>query len=286
MNRIRVITCVQGREALTKAFIWQLQHIRAELGIDLPLSVAVSEEEDKQLIEEVGLTDKCNLVVTPNSPLSEKHNKVLQSAMREKDWDLLLHLGSDDIVSVEYVKALLEMEIEENTIYGVREIYFYNPAQEKMKKFAYIGDRLIGAGRVFPRQVLELTKGKKWVYTRPYYGMVEGSEQYIPDGMTAKIKERKLANLDTRSKAKHVLWVGRKNSGLDQESGRVLRELGVKEVCIENLFNKPQIIDIKLRGENITPWERIGGYTLTQEQMTSEFLRISASELISGQDEA
>lgn len=275
MNKIRIITCVEGRQNIVAGFLMQIEYLREKTGLELPLTIAASEDEDIELITgSKAWDDACSVVQTPNNPLSEKHNKMLQGAMREKDWDVLLHLGSDDLVSAEYITHVANMEIEPNTIYGVDTIYFYNAAQMKMRKFAYQGSRLIGAGRVFPRKVLELTKGKRYKYRRPYYGWLAGEEQYIPKGLQKKVVERSVAEPIAKSKGKHVLWLDKRNNGLDNASGRVLAKLGVKEVNIGAEFNKPQLLDIKTR-ESITPWERIKAPTLTDQQARDVMKEIS-----------
>lgn len=275
MNKIRIATCVEGRQNITEGFLMQIEYLREATGMELPLSIAASEDKDIDLITgHPAWKESCSIVQTPNDPLSEKHNKMLQCAMREKDWDVLIHLGSDDLMSAEYVTKISELEIEPNTVYGVNEMYFYNAASLQMMRFKYKGVTMLGAGRVLPRKVLEQTKGKRYKFRRPYYGHKVGGEQYLPEGITKKIKERSLATKVEGSKGKYVLWVDNRNSGLDNASGRVLTELGVNHKQINHLFDKPQIIDIKTH-ESLTPWSRLTGQVFTTQQADDVFAEIS-----------
>lgn len=275
MNKIRIMTCVEGRLDIVAGFLMQIEYLREKSGFALPLTIAASEDEDIDFItEHSAWNESCGIIQTPNNPLSEKHNKMLQGAMREKDWDILIHLGSDDLVSLEYILKASELEIEPNTIYGVNELYFYNAAQMRMKRFTYSGIRLIGAGRIFPRKVLEATKGKKVKYRRPYFGWLSGEEQYVPDALLKTLLERSVAEPVSRSKKKHTLWTDKKNSGLDNASSRILDEMGIKQVNISEEFDFPQIIDIKTH-QSITPWQRITAPTLTEKQAQDVFDRIT-----------
>lgn len=258
INRIRVITAVHGRQEVVSAFFWQLEYLRAETGLKLPITVAYSDDEDLEHISE-HLTEHCEAVKTPNEPLSEKHNQMLRSAARVKDWDCLLHLGSDDLVSLDYIRFISEMKLE-HKVYGISELYFYNLPTKTLRIFKYEGISVVGAGRVFPRSVVDVLKGTKYQFRRPYYGLLVGETQYIPKDMQSLIEERTLAER-VPSKSLYCLWVGKKNNGLDHESNRVLSACGIPRVDISGNFESPQIVDLKSR-DNITPWERIQGNTI------------------------
>lgn len=259
VNRIRIITAVHGRQEVVQAFFWQLEYLRKETGLKLPITVAYSDDEDLNVIQEY-LTDDCEAIKTPNKPLSEKHNQMLRAASRKKGWKCLLHLGSDDLVSAEYIRVIAGLKLD-HKVYGVNDLYFYNLPTKTLKRFEYSGLNIVGCGRVFPRSVVNALKGDKYKFRRPYYGLLVGDEQYIPKGMQALIEGRHIAEKVEGSNSLHCLWVGKKNSGLDNESNRILSACDIPRVNIGHYFDGPQIVDLKSR-DNITPWERITGNTI------------------------
>ena len=276
MNKIRLMTCVQGRKEITLAFLWHLAYLRKETGLELPITIAVSDEDDYDLIMEdkTLLTEKCNVIKTPNNPVSEKHNQMLRAAYREPDWDAVIHVGSDDLMTVEYVKHVAEMKLDQNTVYGIKTMLFYNVVQDKLRKFTYKGVRQLGAGRVFPRKVIDKTRGKKLLFRRPWYGWLIGETQNIPDPLVTILLERSSATVETKSKRLPTLWAGKKDSGLDNDSMKVLDAIEVDYVNLDEVFDEPQIVDLKTR-EGITPWERIGGYNYPQNDVDKHMNRIS-----------
>lgn len=259
VNKIRIITCIHGRHEVVRCFFWQLEYLRKETKLPLPITVAYSDDEDFEVIKDF-LTEKCEAVKTPNNPLSEKHNQMLRTAARRKDWNCLIHLGSDDLMSAEYVIKVSELKLD-TAVYGVNELYFYNLPADTLKIYKYEGVKLLGAGRIFPRSVINLLKGKRYKFRRPYYGILTKADQYIPYAMQNLIEQRHLAEKVEGSNDLICLWMGHKNSGLDNESTRVLRACGIPEVNIGEYFEHPQMVDLKTRA-NITPWERITGNTI------------------------
>lgn len=270
MNEIRILTAMQGRQPVVRAFLWQLDYLRAESGLKLPLTIVVSEDEDYDFLTNSGLlTNDCQLVRENNDPLTEKHNAGLRTAMKDKSWDLLLQLGSDDLISLAYIQHLNALKIEENAVYGVKAAYFYNLHLEKMREFAYRGEMQIGAGRAIPRKLIEKAKGIKMDFRRPYFGHLIGDTGYYVEERGKVISER-AAGFKAGGKSKITLWSHRKNHGLDGEAWQTLKSLGAKMIMLDDEFEIPQIIDLKTR-ENITKWERITGRDLSKAESSRVF---------------
>lgn len=272
VNKIRIITAVHGRQEVVSAFFWQLEYLRKETGFNLPVTVSYSDDDDFVHLEQY-LTDDCEAIKTPNKPLSEKHNQLLRAASRKKGWKCLMHLGSDDLVSAEYIRVVAGLKLE-HKVYGVNELYFFNLPTKTLRKFEYLGLNIVGAGRVFPRSVVNALKGEKYRFRRPYYGLLVRDEQYVPKGMQGLIEGRTIAEKVEGSKSLHCLWLGKKNSGLDNESNRVLSACGIPRVNIGHYFDGPQIVDLKSR-DNITPWERITGNTIPSPHDKNKMLEIA-----------
>lgn len=271
VNRIRIITAVHGRHDTLKAYCWQIAYLREATGLELPLTISYTLEEDQQVIKEE--LENVDFVQIANSPLSEKHNALLTAADKHKDWDCLLLLGSDNLVSEQYINSISLLKLE-HAVYGVNNIYFLNRAQKKLKQHSYLGHKVLGAGRVYPREVIESIKGKKHLFSRPWYGIAIGEDQYLAPAFEQLAIERKFAEPYSRSHKRAILWAGRKDSGLDNESNRLLRASGIDLINIEETLEGGHIVDIKTR-DNITPWERIGGQELPLDEARAVLERIS-----------
>lgn len=277
-NRIRILTAMHGRQELVAAFFWQLEYLREVTSQALPVTIAVSSDEDFEFLTEPKnkfLTEDCNVVKTPNNPLTEKHNQALRAAMREKGWDLLMQLGSDDLVSKEYIDHITNLEVRSDCVYGVNDMYFYNLHSLNMRRFSYAKDILLGAGRVLPRPLLERCKGVKIKFRRPYYGFVANEEQYYVEGRCQTILERKAGERVPRAKKLHTLWSNKQDRGLDREAVRTLEAVGmVEQISLDDAFDEPQIIDCKTH-ESLTKWDRISGYNMPLKDIPEVINRIA-----------
>lgn len=277
-NQIRILTAVHGRQELVAGFFWQLRYVREATGLALPVSVAVSTQDDFHFVTEPKnkfLTEACNVVKVPNEPLTEKHNAGLRAAINEKDWDYLLQLGSDDLVSEDYVSLLSNLEMRSDCVYGVNNMYFYNLHTLKMQEFTYAKDIVLGAGRVIPRALLERCKGKKVRFRRPYYGHLPNDEEYYVGERLSQILDRNIGVLVSGAKSKLILWSNRANRGLDRESAKTLEAAGmVKQISLDEHFTQPQIIDCKTR-ESLTPWSRITGREMHIDEINEALSRIA-----------
>lgn len=88
--------------------------------------------------------------------------------MLKSDFDYLMILGSDDIVSNSLLDIYNPLFEEEYYSFGVRDLYVYSASYRQMKYFpGYPNhDMSIGAGRMIHREVIERCGNKLWKFTK------------------------------------------------------------------------------------------------------------------------
>lgn len=259
-----------------KHFQYLAENAQKELGLTL---VCSTDKDYKYLVEELGVNESC-VFKHVNKPLSRKHNLMLEKAMRE-DWDGLIHLGSDDLVSLTYLKAVENLNLIEPRFYALTDIYFTELKSGKSKRFK--SDK-IGAGRVFSRRLIEREcRAVKVVFNRPYYAHQRGEEAYIPFALREKIvNERRAAQEIDGVDGKYILWFAKKDNGLDNESNRVLSEAGYEPSLLN--FKAPELIDVK-GPDSLTSWYQIKTTVLNHEFHRQELNRISPVNFVNPQSD-
>lgn len=151
-KRITVFTCLWGRPFITDIFAAGIERLKSDLTeYDIQCVAAVSNLDDMALAEKHGfLVQKA-----PNQNLGRKWNIAAEKAL-DTGGDYFLQMGSDDLVSSEYVlKAIGDIDKGFNVV-GQRTLYFVNAINLKSVKYTYNTEQrnLIGAGRVFDPSVL------------------------------------------------------------------------------------------------------------------------------------
>lgn len=159
--KVLIFTPIWGRPEIVK--IWaegvrRIQNYWPE-AIEFDVLCIVSTEEDKQLIEELGF----NWVWSENKPLGKKHNNGLQ-AVKDGDWEYIMQLGSDDLISNEYLHyAVYAMQCGLD-LFGVNAIYFADSETKKACKFQLTTQEnvLIGAGRFISHKAIKALNYDLW----------------------------------------------------------------------------------------------------------------------------
>src|SRR5690554_2747550 len=118
--------------------------------LGLQATAAISEESYIPMCEEYGI----NWVMVPNNPLGAKWNAGLKEALKH-EWDYLLILGSDDLISNDLIDKYLSHDGWD--MIGVKDFYIYKDG--KVKYFNYRTNRTVGAGRMIKRTAI---KGELW----------------------------------------------------------------------------------------------------------------------------
>ena len=137
---IHILTALWKRPDITNLFIQGVKR----LGFDCTASI--SEESYISVCDANGI----NWIMTPNKPLGAKWNAGLREALNH-EWDYLLILGSDDLISNDLIYRY--MSYEGWDMIGVRDLYLYKDG--RVKYFASKRLKTIGAGRLLKRSAIE-----------------------------------------------------------------------------------------------------------------------------------
>lgn len=134
-----------------------IQRLMKELPYESEAIAVLSEKSMIPLCEKYDV----DWVWEENRPLGNKHNTGLKLALK-KDWDYMVNLGSDDIVSTrlfEMYKPLFGTE----DFFGINDIGFFSTFDQGFIYHKTPAQRIaFGAARVISRRLAEATKGHFW----------------------------------------------------------------------------------------------------------------------------
>jgi len=100
-------------------------------------------------------------IEVPNFPLTDKNNFMMQRA-KVHNPDAVVLLGSDDFICENVIKYYYSLiEAKETEVVGFYDLYFYSTQHEYLSHYD-CGEKSFGAGRYFPKSVLELINYKGW----------------------------------------------------------------------------------------------------------------------------
>ena len=142
--QIHILTAFWKRPEITDLFIHGVHRLGYEC------TASISEESYIPICE----ANHIDWVMVNNRPLGNKWNQGLKKAL-QKDWDYLLILGSDDLIS----NCLIDryMSYDGWDMIGVKDFYVYKDGV--VKHFVSKRLKTIGAGRFLKRTAI---KGELW----------------------------------------------------------------------------------------------------------------------------
>jgi hypothetical protein len=143
--KIKVLTALWGRPEITHLFALGIQRLKTKF--DLSVTATVSTEED----EAIALYHGFKPVFCDNQPLGNKWNEGYRT-IKDEDWDALLIMGSDDLISNESLSALINSK---KAHVGFNALIFLDSRTGQSVKMQYANARLIGAGRLLLRHACE-----------------------------------------------------------------------------------------------------------------------------------
>ena len=269
--KISVMMAVHGRIELTLQCIYHIEEIILDATGSLPeIFTACSTDDEERELKDAG----CTVVKCDNFPVSEKHNKMLNLAMGGAEWTHILHLGSDNFITKLYLKKIMQAARSGHDIIGTPELSVIRPNVQKAIHFKYINNKLkvLGAGRLFSRKVLENTISYPHKCTRTYYSFRTGDIVNVPKGLKTGIPLKQISDV----KQDYILWPHAANNGLDLQSMALLENYAETHVIS---FPEPQVLDVKVNDENITQWARLYdprkevSYPLELERFNIDFLK-------------
>lgn len=251
---LRIFTAIQGREYLTRLFFKHRDYLEEKTGKKLPITAVYSTDEDGELLEEIGNVNGVSgdqFVQTENNPVSEKHNIGMTELIDKTEESHILHLGSDDLCSSEYIERIFR---EEPDYAGLNGLHFADMVTRKALFYRYYKNNIIGAGRIFSRIILNETIGNRYICKRPYYGFAKGQAYYCPQNVASYLLEKGVIEMDKSEALQCGLWCGMLDRGLDNLSSMTLRQMGFVPEIWESDPERVDIVDIKSH-TNITRFE-------------------------------
>jgi hypothetical protein len=100
-------------------------------------------------------------IEVPNFPISEKNNKMMQRA-KVHNPDAVVLLGSDDFICDNVIQFYYDLiKQNEQSVVGFYDLYFYSTQHEYLSHYE-VGFQSYGAGRFFPRMVLDMIDFTGW----------------------------------------------------------------------------------------------------------------------------
>ena len=146
-----ILLPIWGREKITKICFDNLKELQKDFNIDV--LCIVSEDWAKLEAFKYGFKQ----VYASNDDLGEKMNIGIREAL-DYDFDYLMNLGSDDIITKDLFKCYEPYFKDELKMFGGTRVTFIDSESKEIKKFDY--KMMIGAGRCIRRDVLRsVSKG-------------------------------------------------------------------------------------------------------------------------------
>ena len=249
-NRIALITCLHNRKKVSQIAFACFERLQKDFPVEMIFCYS-NKENDVPHYDE---SDYITGIEHPNSPVSNKWNKLLEYALRSsRNYTHFLIMGDDDSISSEGLELLLSANSHH---VGFRRNYYYDLLFHKAMLHEYEFHRkLIGAGRLVSREAIEQTVLRQKVIIR--------REFHIPNkifhpGNNALLT---IAQADYLCGYKHAvkigepefigLWPSKTNRSLDHNSEMNLVVNGFVPTSCDN--ERVHIVDFK-SSENIWPY--------------------------------
>ena len=160
MKTLGIITINHKRPNVLRLWCAQIKRLREELEIYIP-AVVVSGEEDKAICDHYQVVH----IAQENKPVTAKFNRAFKF-MQRLGMDYVTIVGSDDIMSTDFVRntmALMEKDID---LIGVWSFYFYSGHgrdRGKLVKLERVNSTtFLGIGRTVSRKVLDKCDWTLW----------------------------------------------------------------------------------------------------------------------------
>ena len=233
MKNIVFIIAIYKRHDLTKIVLDYYRKLSKKYGFKIVVAGSegqISEELSKGLV----------YIEVPNEPLTEKNNAMMLKAKSFKP-DAVVLLGSDDLICENVIRWYYSLDT--NKVMGFSDIYFYS-TQHKITSYLHL-DKHFGAGRYYPKTVLEKCNYKAW-RGKLNKGCDNNSEKYLSslgveferialdkiNGFLIDIKH------DYNISSKNIIFVG------NQINNDIMAKKLNKEVAqkVENLTFTPKAV--------------------------------------------
>lgn len=260
--KILIYTAFHNRPAISEIFWWGIYRLQKNFNVEV---LAVTSDMDNALLAEQ-YSDYH--ISTVNKPLGAKMNKGLEVALT-KDFDFMMQLGSDDLISDELVLKSIATFESGCQFFGVNNFILFDSVKKVCKHFKY--NNIMGAGRCISKELLlKASQRVEVIFTDSMSGggqnWDKGQRVFIP----LAIAEKMLDVVNYTGEFKIMLWDDDRECAMDTNSAMKIEELGIVPIAVET--EQPGIIDIK-SAENIWSYD-----TFDCEEQPLEIMKNICSE--------
>lgn len=240
--KIAVFVPIWGRREVLDIFALGIERLQNSFDVEFNVCAVVSEDWAMDYCRD----KRWDFTTALNSPLGRKLNKGIEFVLY-KDWDYMLQMGSDNLVSNELMERYLEKTEEGKHLFGVKQCGLVNSKTGKFKLFDY--GAMIGAGRMWSYESLEASAKRVTVKLKETLARIgsKGDEIDIP-----------VCNLNSYTEIIGQEYIGLfdddKERCVDRNSQNRM-PLKVHVGSEELLIDKPLILDIKT-DDNLWAYDR------------------------------
>jgi len=154
--KLLVYVALWKRHELSKRVLNVLKSWKIE-GFDIDLFCVISEDGSKKTCEDLGI-EYC---WTENKPVGKKMNFGLFS-LKDKDFDYLMQLGSDDFVHKDIFKLYADSFKNNDPYFGVKEYYAVDEKNKRAQYWKYDVNHPTNHARFIRKDVLEKMAFNIW----------------------------------------------------------------------------------------------------------------------------
>lgn len=240
----------------------------------IPFAVC-SNPEDAAVLDQYNI-DHCSY---PNDKLGEKKNYGLSQALSKYEFDYMLEIGSDDIISNDLLD-LYEPHMRLGALLlSVNTCFFIEIATSRVARWS--SDLIIGAGRAIHVSILKSMLKVEFRFTQSIGGInfdYRAKQVIMLAANSADTYEACQLGVKTGN-LRFYLWDDHINRGLDTNSHqRILRETNAYDTQL--YIEEPLVIDLK-SGENINSFDRFDSYNLPASEVLKYFSKKETDMIIS-----
>jgi hypothetical protein len=204
VKTIGIITANYNRPSILSIWCAQIIRLREDLQYYIP-AVVVSEESDKAICDHYHI----NHLTQQNIPVSAKFNTAMLY-MHSIGVDYVCILGSDDIISTDTFRRLMEEAEKGYDLIGINSIYFFaTDGKYRGQMVCLNGTRILGVCKTISAQVLNKVYWQPWTVDKNW-----GLDSLVSNAIKPYVTSEKILSFtevyDLKSKVninKSSMWV-------------------------------------------------------------------------------
>ena len=155
-------SCMQGRQEIVDIMIEGFKACQKHWKYDLDMDIFITASND----DDIKYLDQRNIYHTkkPNNPVGLKFSRGLKEALA-LDWDYIMILGSDDVISPELFGYYLPLIEDKVPYFGTEEVCIVDYATQRAKTFKVPPNSIAGVagpGRMVSREIVSHFDGYLW----------------------------------------------------------------------------------------------------------------------------